>query len=110
MKKGMYLFSLVFIMGLVSLAETLSGFILSFALPSGSGRGSQGLTYLGLTRHTWVDMHDWMAIALVVIVLVHMVIHWKWVVRMTRQVFVQRTNAFHSTKGVFAVTSDMKSE
>lgn len=94
MKKGMYLFSLVSIMLFGGLIEMVSGFILWFVLPSGAGRGSQGLAYLGLTRHTWIDIHDWVAIALVVVVVIHIAIHWKWMVRMTRQI----VGASHSRK------------
>jgi hypothetical protein len=89
MKKGKYLFSLVGFLVLTGLVEAVSGFVLWFALPSGGGRRGLDLTYLGLTRHTWIDIHDWVAIALTAIVIIHIIIHWKWVARMTRQIFSQ---------------------
>jgi hypothetical protein len=91
MKKGMYLFSLVGFLVLTGLVEAVSGFVLWFALPSGEGRRGLDLTYLGLTRHTWIDIHDWVAIALTVVVIIHFIIHWKWVARMIKQVFTQYT-------------------
>jgi hypothetical protein len=89
MKKGMYLFSLVGFLVLTGLVEAVSGFVLWFALPSGGGRRGLDLAYLGLTRHTWIDIHDWVAIALTVVVIIHFIIHWKWVARMIKQVFTQ---------------------
>jgi hypothetical protein len=110
MKKGKYLFSLVTIMLLTGLAEAISGFILWFALPSGGGRRNLALTYWGLTRHSWIDIHDWVAIALVVIVAIHLIIHWKWVMCITRNLAAQLTEAFRSIKGDSTVTTDSKSE
>jgi hypothetical protein len=92
MKKSVYLFGLVSILFVAGLVEAVSGFVLWLALPSGSGRGAFNLTYLGITRHTWIDIHDWVAIALIAIVIIHLIMHWKWVTRMARQIFKQFTN------------------
>jgi hypothetical protein len=94
MKKKTYLFGLVGLLVISGLVEAVSGFVLWFVLPSGGGRGRLGLTYLDLTRHTWIDIHDWVAIALTVIVIVHLVIHWKWVVQMVRHTFTALTGAY----------------
>jgi hypothetical protein len=99
MKKGTYLFSMVGLLALGSLAEAISGFILWFALPSGGGRGRLELTSLGLTRHTWVDIHDWAAIALTVLVIVHFILHWKWVVQMCKRIFTTFTESYREMKG-----------
>jgi hypothetical protein len=99
MKKGMYLFVMVGFMVLAGLAEAVSGFVLWFVLPSGGGRRGLELAYLGLTRHAWIDIHDWMAIALIIIVIIHLLVHWKWVIRMTRQIFMLLTETSRSIKG-----------
>jgi uncharacterized iron-regulated membrane protein len=100
MKKAMYLFSLVGLLVLTGLTEAISGFVLWFAIPSGGGRRGLELTYLGLNRYSWVDIHDWMAIALTVIVIVHLLIHWKWVFRMLRQVFNHLEVSYRSMRSV----------
>ncbi len=110
MKKSIYLFSLVTIMLLGGLVEAVSGFVLWFALPSGGGRGRLDLTYWGLTRHTWLDLHDWAAIALMVIVIIHLAIHWKWMFRMSRNLVSQLVDAFRYLRGSNSVTTDLKSE
>lgn len=63
---------------LVMLAMVATGFLLKWILPPGS-RGGQGLQLWGLTRHDWGDVHFWLAIALLVLALVHVALHWAWV-------------------------------
>lgn len=77
------LFVLLFILGLF---QAVSGFIMWFILPHGGGsRGtSVDSTFLALSRTTWQVLHDWVAVALMVVVVIHIIIHWKWIVRMTR--------------------------
>jgi hypothetical protein len=106
MKKGTYLFSMVGLLVLGSLAEAVSGFILWFALPSGGGRGRLELTYLGLSRHTWVDVHDWAAIALTVLVIVHFILHWRWVVQMSKRIAANVTGAYREMKGASPVKTN----
>lgn len=36
------------------------------------------------TRELWIDIHRWGGLALYVVVIIHTVIHWRWLLRMTR--------------------------
>ena len=82
-------------MALLGLAEAVSGFVLWLGFPSGGGggggRGLGGglgnLTFWELSKHTWIDIHDWVAVALVALVVIHMILHWKWTVRMAKSLF-----------------------
>ncbi|GAI78805.1 unnamed protein product, partial [marine sediment metagenome] len=38
-------------------------------------------------RHTWLDIHDWVAVAIVAVVIIHLVLHWKWIIYITKKVF-----------------------
>lgn len=53
------------------------GFLLAFRLPSGS-RGGRGYSALGLTRHEWGDIHAWLGYSFVLMVLIHLAMHWRW--------------------------------
>jgi cytochrome b subunit of formate dehydrogenase len=75
-----YLIALV--MALLALVQAVSGFVLWLALPSG-GRGG---TFL-FSRDVWLTIHSRAAIALTVIVLIHIIQHWDWIVRMTKSYF-----------------------
>lgn len=99
MKKAKLFFSLTITMFLLGLVEAVSGFVLWLALPTGGGGGGFGrhgggggvgeLTFWGITRHTWLDIHDWVAIGLIVVVSIHIIMHWKWIVRMIKRFFMQ---------------------
>lgn len=55
-----------------------TGLILWTLLPPGS-RGGHGLSLWGLTRHDFGDIHFWIAVALVVLLILHVALHWTWV-------------------------------
>jgi len=88
-----YIIDAVF--GLLMLFQGVTGFVLWFILPSGGYRyrGGAGLeggssTFLS-ARHTWLDIHEWVAVALLVIFVLHIVIHWQWIAGMTKSYFKQ---------------------
>jgi hypothetical protein len=60
------------------------GILLRWILPPGS-RGGAGLSWLGHTRHYYGDIHFWTAIALLALVVVHVWLHWDWVVKTWRR-------------------------
>jgi len=87
----------------VALAAT--GAIMRWVLPPGSGgryahegqglgrgwRGGRGAlesvgsdespikTLLGWGRHDWGDLHFWLAVLLIVIIILHLILHWSWI-------------------------------
>ena len=95
-KAGKYWIIAIF-MALLGLAEAVSGFVLWLGFPDrggggghrlgGGGGGLGNLTFWELSRHTWIDIHDWVAVALVALVIIHVILHWKWIVRMARLIF-----------------------
>ena len=97
MRKVNVYWGLVVSMALLSLVEAISGFVLWLRFPAGEGGGGRGLgggggglgnlTFLELSKHTWIDIHDWVAVTLVVLVVVHVILHWKWIVRMAKSIF-----------------------
>lgn len=54
-----------------------TGLLLALRLPPGS-RGGRGLSVLGWGRHDWGDLHTWLAYAFLLMVLVHLALHWRW--------------------------------
>ena len=89
MTKAKTYFALAISMVLLGLAEAVSGFVLWLGFPSGGGgRGWSGgggeLTFWTISKHTWIDIHDWVAVALTVLVIIHVILHWKWIIRMVK--------------------------
>lgn len=60
----------------VMVAMVATGYILRFPLPPGTNKTS---ILWGLTRHQWGTVHFWISIALLVLVVVHVCLHWQWV-------------------------------
>lgn len=55
----------------------LTGILLEYVLPPGSGQGRSRVW--GLTRHDWGDVHFWVAVAAGAALLIHLALHWAWV-------------------------------
>lgn len=51
------------------------------AMGSGQGAAGRPVALLwGMTRHEWGDLHYWIGYALLAVLAVHVVLHWKWIV------------------------------
>ncbi len=70
-----------------ALVATITGIYFLF-LPTGGYRGGRN-PYYGITilfdRHTWNDLHTWFGVAMIAVVVIHLAIHWRWVVSMTKR-------------------------
>jgi hypothetical protein len=79
--------TLNFLVDLATLLAILSmigtGLILKYSLPPGSG--GRGLVLWSLGRHDWGDVHFWIAVSLGALLVVHIVLHWPWVVGTIRR-------------------------
>lgn len=63
-----------------------TGLIMYFLIPSGVPRGKY-LVYMGLTKATWVWIHSRAGVLMTIIVAIHLILHWRWVVCTTRNFF-----------------------
>ena len=66
--------------GVAFLLSAISGLV--FLLPAGLSSGSR---ILGLSTQAWDALHVWSSLAMIAGVLMHLVLHWKWIVSMTRR-------------------------
>lgn len=59
-------------------------------LPTSGYRGGRNPAY-GITilfdRHTWEDFHTWSGIAMILLVALHVPLHWSWVVSMAKRTY-----------------------
>ena len=80
----------------IGLAFLLSGATGVAFLLMGSG-GYQGgrnagfaTALLGLSRGTWSDLHTWASLVMITGIVVHVALHWKWIVGMTKKMMPSR--------------------
>jgi cytochrome b561 len=76
------------ILFILFLFECLSGFVIWLIMPRGRDNYFEmiegiGRTFWGLQRDVWSDLHAWVAIVIVAIVILHIAMHWRWVIRTT---------------------------
>ena len=62
---------------LLFLGMIATGYLLRFPLPPGSNKTH---VLWGLTRHQWGDIHFWISAGLLLTMLVHLALHWNWIV------------------------------
>jgi len=82
-----FLVDIVSFLNLLCLGFT--GYIMKFILPPGSGglgrqlhsgRGREPIReFLSLTRHEWGDIHFYLAVVFLALMLLHIILHWTWI-------------------------------
>jgi hypothetical protein len=84
--------TLNFVVDLLALLAMLvmiaTGLLIKYVLPPREGSGPHR-SLAGMDRHDWGDIHFWAAVALGVLLVLHVVLHWKWVC-ITVQGFLRR--------------------
>ena len=65
------------IAAILFLGMIATGYILRFPLPPGSNKT---LSLWGYTRHQWGDVHFWISMGLLAVLVIHLVLHWNWIV------------------------------
>ncbi len=87
MRRNYIVNAAIALLGLLSL---VSGLLL-LTFPEGGYRGGRNpdfrAAFLGLSRHTWGDLHTWVSLLAVAGVVLHVVLHWKWIVCATKAWF-----------------------
>jgi len=74
--------------GISFLFSAISGVILKFFLQRGSGQ--LGNLIFGLTRESWLGIHDVSSLSLIFLILIHIALHYKWVLSIPK--FWKSTN------------------
>ncbi|NMB47849.1 DUF4405 domain-containing protein [Candidatus Kuenenbacteria bacterium] len=47
--------------------------------------------FLGVSKRVFVDFHNWAGIILIVLMAIHFIFHWKWLVITTKNLFRPKT-------------------
>jgi hypothetical protein len=66
------------------------GFLMGLFLPKGPNAQESAKYFLGLHRHQWGNIHFYLSIAFVILVIIHLVLSWKWIKNKSRQLFKKR--------------------
>lgn len=66
------------------------GFLLGLFLPKGPKAPETAKYFLGLHRHQWGNVHFYLSIAFVILVVIHLLFSWNWIKGKTHQLFKKR--------------------
>jgi len=66
------------------------GFLMGLFLPKGPSAQESAKYFLGLHRHQWGNIHFYLSIAFVILVIIHLILSWKWIKNKSRQLFKKR--------------------
>jgi hypothetical protein len=69
---------------------TLIGILMGFVLPTGPVSSESSKYFLGLHRHQWGNIHAYLSIAFVVLIVIHIILNWKWVTASSSQIFKRK--------------------
>lgn len=59
-------------------AITVTGSVLKWGVAC--GRGCRDRLFWGWSRGEWLDLHFWLAVAITLNILLHVILHWGWLV------------------------------
>lgn len=78
-----YIIDFLMIIALIVVAT--SGVILYFR-----DIGSRGETFLGIRRHEIRDVHNYFGFAFIILMITHIVLHFKWIFSMSKKMFCKK--------------------
>lgn len=73
------------------MVDCFSGFVLWLMLPRGAldyfyMLQGGGRTFWGLQRNVWLDIHVWVSVSIAAIVIIHIILNWRWVVELSKRI------------------------
>jgi hypothetical protein len=77
-----YLINITLFVDITSIA--VLGLFLGYVIPKGQGRSFQNY-FLGLPRHEWADIHLYLSLFFLVLLLFHVWFNWTWVIQSTKR-------------------------
>jgi hypothetical protein len=63
------------------------GLLLGLVIPKGPKAPESAKYFLGFHRHDWGNIHFYLSIAFVALVIIHLILSWKWIKNKSRQLF-----------------------
>jgi hypothetical protein len=81
------------VIGVAFLLSAVTG-VAFLLMGSGGYQGGRNPDFatslLGISRTAWSDLHTWVSLVMITGVVVHLVLHWKWIVCVTKQLLPSR--------------------
>ncbi|MEM4703412.1 MAG: DUF4405 domain-containing protein [Candidatus Pacearchaeota archaeon] len=86
MEKAKLNYIIDFLMVISFIVTSITALIIFFFLPSGIPRAGHQI-FLGTTKRAWSSIHNWSGIIFIILVIIHLILHWNWIISMTKNIF-----------------------
>ena len=90
MKKSDWQYLVDTLLFLCIVGIVLIGFLMGLVIPKGPTAPESAKYFLGLHRHQWGNIHFYLSIAFTALVIIHLILSWKWIKVKARQIFKGR--------------------
>ena len=84
MKKSDFQYFVDTLLFIAVCSTTVVGLLLGFVIPKGRGQ-EWTHSFLGLHRHEWGEIHLVLSLSFLLLLCLHIGLHWTWVVQTTRR-------------------------
>jgi cytochrome b subunit of formate dehydrogenase len=75
-----------FLTAICFLVIAKTGLIIFFFLPEGVRRGGYQ-EFFGIAKKVYVDIHNWAGIVFIILITLHIILHWGWIVNTVKDFF-----------------------
>lgn len=81
----------IVVLFILFILDCLSGFVIWLILPRGEADyfamiNNMGRTFWSLQRNVWLDIHAWLSVLILAIVIIHLILNWKWILRISGRI------------------------
>jgi hypothetical protein len=87
MKKADWQYLVDSLMFICILGIAIIGILLAFFIPKGPSSPESSKYFLALHRHQWGNIHLYISLAFILLVIVHLTLDWKWIKSRASQIF-----------------------
>lgn len=90
MKKADWQFLVDALMFICMVGIAIIGILLAFIIPEGPSSPESSKYFLYLHRHQWANIHLYLSLSFVALLIVHLTFDWKWIKGRANRIFKQR--------------------
>lgn len=87
MKKSDWQYTVDTLLFMCIIGIAFIGFLMGLVIPKGPQASESAKYFLELHRHQWGNIHFYLSIAFSVLVIIHLILSWKWIKAKARQLF-----------------------
>ncbi|MEM3405412.1 MAG: DUF4405 domain-containing protein [Candidatus Pacearchaeota archaeon] len=86
-----------FLMGIFFIITFITALVIFFFFSCGMNYGDHKI-FLGIKKRVLLNFHNYSVIIFFILVIIHFILHWKWIVCMTKNIFYKKNYKLKESK------------